>query len=406
MPNAAADRSRFGEGLPPTQRSNLALAIFLLVLAALPVKMLYDSYVPGFGFLHTIHFSHRLSHYLDPEIREITREVAGPVGYDGQFYAVMAMCPDLQCEGMGYRSDAPGYRFRRIGLPALAWMLGLGMPLWALHVYAVIDLFFWIGLLLLIQRYTGFHGIRDKILAISLLWSAGTLISLERALTDLPAVVLTSWVASGLLRRSWGGVGMAMALLVKETSLLSMPALLRGNDGVEMVRDRKNWIRGGLTLLPLVLWLGWVNALFPEGSAAGRNNFGAPFAGLWGSVVNAWTWEGRSLMHERIHLLLTLTALASLLVQSAYLLWRPRIDDAFWRMGVAFGVLLLFLGSNVMLDYNAYLRVVLPLTFSFNFLLHRHERGKVYLLLQVAGNLGMMGVAFNEFLGFLGHAIV
>lgn len=385
---------------------NLLQLAFLILLCLPAVKILYDSYHGGSGFLSTIHFSHRLSRQLDPELRELIRPVSGPIGYDGQFYAVMALCPDLRCEGMGNRSDAPSYRFRRIGLPFMAWIGAGGRPAVALHLYAVINMLFWLGLLLLLYRYTGFRNSRDRLLAISLLWSAGTLISLERALTDLPAVVLSSWVAFGWMSRSGSTMVMALALLVKETSLLSLPAMTKGANLMQTLRDRWNWVMAVLVVVPWVLWLGWVFAQFPGGDPTGRNNFGLPLVGIWECALNAFSWQGRSLLHERIHLLLTLAALFSLLVQSAYLLVRPRTMDPFWRMGVAFGLLFLVLGSNVMEDYHAYLRVVLPLTFAFNFLLHRHENGTDFVVLLALGNLGMMGVALNEWLGVFGHSIV
>lgn len=382
------------------------LWVGLCILSLLPAKILFDSYSSGAGFLRTIHFSHRLVRQLDPEIQDMVGGVSRRFGYDGQFYAAMALCPDLRCEGMGYRADAPGYRFRRMGLPAMAWVMGWGDPSWVLHVYSVINVFFWFGLWIILFRYTGFRGLRDHLLAISLLWSAGTLLSLERALTDLPAVVLTVWVSIGLLGRLGGIGGMAMALLVKETSLLSVPTVFQGSGWSKWVRQRTNWWTGIVILLPLLLWLAWVEHLFPLAEAAGKDNFSWPMLGIWEGAVDAWTWRGRSLLHERIHLFLTLTALASLGLQAVYLLWKRRPEDSFWRMGVAFGILFLCLGSNVMEDYNAYLRVVLPLTFAFNLLIHRHEQGEPYLWLFLGGNLGMMGVAVNEWLGFMGHALV
>lgn len=382
------------------------LVLVSLLLAILPGKILYDSYSTETGFLETIHFSHRLVRQLDPELQARLKDIAGPEGYDGQFYAAMAMCPDLRCDGMGYRVDAPGYRFRRVGLPALAWVLGWGDPFRALHVYSLINGSFWLGLWVLLFRYTGFRSWRDHLLAFSLLWSAGTLISLERALTDLPAVVLTTLVASGILGRSASAGSMAFALLVKETSLLSVPALFRGSIGQDWWRLRANWISVLGILIPLILWLTWVDQLFPSANGVGRNNFGWPLTGIWGSASSAFTWRGNSLWHERIHLFLTLTALASLILQTGYVLSKPRPAQAFWRMGIGFGLLFLCLGRNVMEDYNAYLRVVLPLTFAFNFLIHRNESEKGYFWLFLGGNLGMMGVAVNELMGFFGHAIV
>src|SRR5438045_808429 len=50
-------------------------------------------------------------------------------GYDGQFYYYLARHPLLRGGAPTYL-DAPGYRYQRILLPALAALLALGQPAW------------------------------------------------------------------------------------------------------------------------------------------------------------------------------------------------------------------------------------------------------------------------------------
>ena len=86
--------------------------------------------------------------------------------------------------------DNPLYRSRRIGLPLLAYCLGLGKPAWILQVYSLLNVVFWLLLLAVLGRCFGFQRPRDILLAIAMLWSTGTLTSIEHSLTDLPAAVL------------------------------------------------------------------------------------------------------------------------------------------------------------------------------------------------------------------------
>jgi hypothetical protein len=54
--------------------------------------------------------------------------VADSSGYDGQFYAQIALDPLLRDPDLVQSLDAPAYRARRILAPAAAALLGLGNP--------------------------------------------------------------------------------------------------------------------------------------------------------------------------------------------------------------------------------------------------------------------------------------
>jgi hypothetical protein len=58
--------------------------------------------------------------------------VADSSGYDGQFYAQIALDPLLRDPDLVQSLDAPAYRARRILAPAAAALLGLGNPWWDL----------------------------------------------------------------------------------------------------------------------------------------------------------------------------------------------------------------------------------------------------------------------------------
>ena len=151
-----------------------------------------------------IRFGEKFKDRALPEIQELSGVWSGRGGYDGQFYAQLALRPALNDEALDRALDNPSYRARRIGLPFLAYCLGAGKSASVLQIYALLNVAFWLLLLAAIMRFIGYTRPRDLLLAAALLWTTGTLTSVARALTDLPAVVLgvlaiyssRRWVAS------------------------------------------------------------------------------------------------------------------------------------------------------------------------------------------------------------------
>ena len=233
------------------------------MLMAVPLKLLVDSYVPGHGFLSLVHFGERFSSTRLPEIKELVPPTRSPSGYDGQFYAQLALHPSLRSEAIAKALDNPAYRARRIGLPALAMGLGLGRTAWVLNIYSVLNFVFWLLLLGLLLRFIGLRQRRDALLFIALLWSNGSLISCARALTDLPAAVLG--VAATLMPAAWliPICLLSAGSLIKETSVLSFAVLTGLND--ESKRGRRGILSGVLLLAPLLLWLVYVQVIMGSG---------------------------------------------------------------------------------------------------------------------------------------------
>jgi len=296
---------------------------------------------------------------------------------------------------------APRYRSRRIGLPLLAFCLGTGEPAWVLQIYALLNFAFWLLLLVAILRSIGCKRSRDLLLAGALLWSTGTLISVARSLTDFPAAVLgvlavfsnSKWIMAAVLLGASG--------LVKETSLLSFTALPLSKGPQRF--DVKRFVISTLIIaLPIALWHIYVNVRLPFGSATGARNFTFPILGIArkfcdgvGDLTRAWA--DASISQRRLLLFEVLCPL-SLVIQAIYLIAKPRVISKAWRFGIGFVVLLSILGEAVWVEQNAYCRVLLPLTFSFNLLIHRHESGTKFATLYLIGNGGMCCVALQYLL--------
>jgi hypothetical protein len=223
------------------------------------------------------------------------------------------------------------------------------------------------------------------------LFSAGALGSVRLALTDLIAVALLA--AALLAAEQWRG-RLAVALcaaagLARETALLAViglfkPKAERAAPHAVITRwlSAKNTARVILVAAPLAAWLGYVR--WRVGPAEqGWANFTWPVAGFvekWQEVLAAlFTVADKPLAWT------TLLATFSLSAQAAFILAHPRVDDRWWRVGAAYVVMMLCLGTAVWEGFpGAATRVLLPLQLSFNVLVHRSRASFAWLL---AGNL-------------------
>jgi hypothetical protein len=368
------------------------MAGLALILLVPPSVLVFRQCSRSGGVVGLICFGELFQGSLLPEIKALAPPPVSPHGYDAQFYAPMAVHPGLlDCSGLPV---AESYRARRIGLPALAFCLGAGRPVWILHVYALLNAGFWLILWAALMRYTGFRRPRDLLLAGVLLWSTGTLSSLTRALTDFPATVLgTLAILFFQAKPVLSAVLLSASGLVKETSVLSFAAIPW--DGRFNIRSLKKLLFPGLMLcLPLTLWLTFVQFRIGDGLAAGTGNFSFPFFGVAQKVYTSLQEliaQGFDLSGLRLFELL---CPLSLLVQMVYLILKPRLSSCIWRFGAGFAGLFMFLGASVWAEQYAYARVLLPLTFSFNLLIHQNESGRRLGLWYLLGNGGLCWLLF------------
>jgi hypothetical protein len=375
---------------------HLGRFIVVLTLAIVPLKLLVDSYIPGHGFLSLVHFGEKFESRRLPEINEFVPPLRSRGGYDGQFYAQLALHPSLQGEGIEKALDAPAYRARRIGLPVIATGLGFGRTEWVLNVYSVLNFVFWALLMGLLLRFIDLHRWRDVLLFVALLWTNGTLVSCARALIDLPAAVLG--VAAVLTPGAWlvPVLLLSASALIKDTSVLSFAAVPWLTGG-----SRRLWrmiLSMTLLTIPLLLWVAYVQVMMGDTSNMGSGNFSWPF---W-EVVQKLDVAIRDLYSNPQESFRQLTRKTfevlcplSLCVQAIYLFIHPRLRTPAWWLGIGFAVLLLVLGSSVWVENNAYSRVLLPLTMAFNLLIHQYEQGRSYCTWYVTGNIGMIWMLLN-----------
>jgi hypothetical protein len=309
-------------------------------------------------------------------------------GYDGQFYAQLAVDPLLLDAETAKVLDAPAYRARRVLTPATAYLLGLARPWWILQVYALLNVACWLVLAWLLRCLLPTNDWQTFARWIGCLFSMGVLESVRQSLVDLPALVLLVLaVAAGSRLRPKASAGwLALANLAKESSLLGSLALIIGHPPRPFLAKQRLFSLG-IASLPLALWAYYVSQRMPPSAeASGLGNFTWPLAGLAGHVVIctrelvAGNWDGRFSMG--------LLAVAGFAVQ-AWTLWRaPDFRSAWWRIGAAYSLLLLFLGPWVWSGYWAASRALLPMTVAFNLLLPGNTRS--FWPLWVAGNFTLL----------------
>ncbi len=302
-------------------------------------------------------------------------------GYDGLYYAQLALDPSLRDPQLRGAIDNFAYRARRILPPALAWTLGAGRPEWIVKIYPLLNLAAWLALAAMLWRLLAVENARGLLPWVGVLFSAGALVSVRLALTDLVALAILTgalWAVERERKKS-ALFGLAAAALARETSLLAFTGLIE-----RPWFSAKNLLRALAAVAPLAAWLAYVR--WRVGPAdQGWDNLTVPGAGFvekWHAALSA-----TQTLPDKLLAWTTVLATLGLTVQAVFIVARPQLDDRWWRVGIAYVALMLVLGRAVWEDFpGAAMRVLLPLTLAFNVLAHRVRAPIVWLLV---GNLGV-----------------
>jgi hypothetical protein len=362
----------------PALASAGAIALFLWICS--------QFYLPGEGFTYLVQFGSLNHDRFLPELRAVNHfELPNLDGYDGQYYAQIAMRPALRDPELADAVDSLPYRARRILLCWTAYALAGGNPVRALHIFAVQNLFCWLGLAVLLWRWFPPTSWGNWARWAGVLFSFGLCTSVRGSLVDGPSLLLiagaVALVESG---RPWLGAGLlGLSGLAKDTNLLAAAALVPAGE------PRRRWgpvaARIAVAALPLAAWtLTLWRWLGPGG--AGARNFGFPLGAYWekwASTIGEWESQGFDFRSRGDFLVLV-----ALTTQVLFIVLRPRWREVWWRIGAAYAVLMVFLGAAVWEGFpGAAPRVLLPLTLAFNVLVPRRRAWWIVLLL---GNLSVL----------------
>jgi hypothetical protein len=261
-----------------------------------------------------------------------------------------------------------------------------------MNAYALQNVACWLLLAVLLLRWFPPASWGNVLRWAAVLFSFGLIFSVRRALLEGPSLLLTA-AAMALLEsgRPWAGaLAMGVGGLGKETNVLG--ALALEPPGPASGASWRSWLgRVGVVLLPLALWLLCLRLWLGSGGDAGQDNFAGPLTGLRNKIVDVASDLAVDRPGFPTEAKLDALVLAGLLVQLLFLAGRIRGRDPWWRLGVGYAVLMLFLGDAVWRGYPlAAARVLLPMTLAFNVLV---PRGRWWPLLLLAGNIGVVGSA-------------
>ncbi len=345
----------------------IAICLFAALIAA--------KFDPRTGFTSLIRFGDAWNDRRLASVRELPIAIApNSNGYDGQFYAQLALDPLLHGAETPQALDVPAYRARRILLPGVAALAGLGRPWWTLQVYALLNVVCWFALAGLLRRLLPANDWMTFARWAGCMFGMGVLESVRQSLVDLPALLLLALaIAAHDRSRTTRSTGwLALANLTKESSLLGALAL-SVDDFRWPFTTKKKAIALLATAAPLAGWWYYVSTRLPSSpDSSGAGNFTWPLLGLVQHVSTCVTeiasgnWDGRFTMG--------LLAALGLAVQ-AWTLWRnPDFRSSWWRVGAAYALLMLVLSQWVWSGYWAACRALLPATIAFNLLLPGNSR--------------------------------
>jgi len=373
---------------------------FLVGAALIPLLIIVMGYQPKMGFTSLIYFGSDFASQQVSDIRNLPKVVYPGSGYDGQFYAQLAIDPLLNQDDLPQALDNPSYRARRIFLPWLSYLIGFGQPTLILQTYALLNFGFYSLLVWLVYGYFRPHTVQSLFCFVGVLASTGVIASLSRALPDLPAAVLLIMASMNPLSVS-GLIFFIFAVFSKETSLIAMPFLffLQINFRLpSLTADLWHVVKKALwVLLPFSAWVMYITWRLPLGDLDGTSNFSLPFVSIIQHI-------GQSLAHfaqnQSIESLAECLVSLSLLGQGTYLLVNRQPKNGLWLTGVAFFLLFCVLGPSVMVEQLAYTRAVLPLTLAFNMLL-KTEMTEKFFGWWLLGNSGLFFGLFAALLKML-----
>jgi hypothetical protein len=342
-------------------------------------------YEPRTGFTSLISFGGRFKDRRLSRLDDASVFTATGPGYDGQFYAQLAVAGNPFARELQTAVDSPAYRSRRILVPVLAHLTGWGQPAWVLTAYALANVVCWLLLGAALARWwfppSDVHNLMRWI---GTMFGAGAMVSVTRSLTDVPALLL---VAGGircleLNRTHLGAIAIAAAGLVRETSVLSASAFIPST-----TEELQRWPRAiralAVCVLPIAVWMTVLTVHY--GAVGGLRNFALPAVALAEKVSSLraiWRAHGFDAVADEVWVVI------SIVVQAAFVISRPQPRSAWWRVGASFSVLALCLGSPVWEGSpSAAARALLPLSLAFNVLAPRARGG---LVLIVLGNLTVL----------------
>ncbi len=342
------------------------------------------------GFTRLIEFSQPSNATIVPALASLPKYV-GRRGYDGQFYVQMAVDPLLRDPLTDRAMDKAPLRARRILFCWTAYALGLGRPAWIMQAYALQNVAAWLLLAIILLRWFPPDSVRATAAWLACLFSAGLIWSARASLLDGPSLALIA-IGIAALEAGWPWISaavFAIAGLGRETNLLTIAA--------QVQPDRKAWrsmaLQCILILIPFAVWLDYIRSIYRSTVFTTGEMASAPLAGYLGK----WEWIAATVRAGDADLgtFFSTATIFALTLQAILLAARPTPRDPWWRLGIAYGLLMFTLPPVLWGGaLTTVVRVVLPMTVAFNIALVRRNSPRSFWPLFAAGNLTVLQGTF------------
>jgi len=365
------------------------LAAHLAVVAAfLAVVATYYHAPYGFTTFIGLPVDHHDEYELT-SIRAVPHVENKDGGYDGQFYARLAMEPLLRDPALDKTLDLPGYRARRILFSWTAYALGLGRPAWVLEAFALQNVLVWLIFAWQLLRWFPIGSARAFALWTGCLLTHGMLSSVTNALLDAPSALLLTWAAAAAEDgRPWfTSIVLGAAGLGRETNLLGTTMLARFG-GASPRSVLRVLMCVAVALLPILLCTDYLRSIYRAGAFANAGAVTAPLVGLgWKLLTIVRDLRSRGMTMGVVFDLCAVVAFVTQAVfigRSVLATWRER--SPWVLLAASFGVLGLVAHQVVWSGTpGAITRIALPMALGFNVLARRAPWPLV-----VCGNLAVV----------------
>lgn len=315
-------------------------------------------------------------------------------GYDGQYYLALALDPALRHPATLDSLDHPAYRSRRILLPLLGHVAGLGRPALITVALPLINAAALLALVWLAARWLQAGG-RSGWLGLLVLALPGAWEALALTTTDLlcSALTLATLLALRRGRPALATVALALAALTRETALLYWVAILGALLCARQWRSLLWLLPAGL---PAVAWNFHLLHHVPagEGGNVVQILFGLPGCG-WLQRLR-WCAEN-GLSGKNLFELFVFVTLLGVLVALFWNLWRARAERAAWpaaALALLLGGMFLCAQPFLLRYHMDYSRVFLDLgvLLVLSLAWPRTARMPTYVV------LGLLGLAAGSFI--------
>jgi hypothetical protein len=249
------------------------------------------------------------------------------------------------------RPEEASYRYGRIGLPALGWLVALGHPPWLDASLVLVNLLALAAVPALVAALLASDGVEPaRAAAVVVLPSLLVLVTRVYAEPLMVAAVLVGLLLAERRRHLAAAGALAFAVLCKETAILAVVPLVAR---AARSHDRRPMLVAVASLVPYAAWTAWIAQRVGEvpilaDTSSRRDALGLPLVGL------AHVWEARSAERVTVVLLVVVSAVAG---AAAGVVGRRQL------VGVAaalFAALALCLGDGTLLHLGETLRLLLP----------------------------------------------